>query len=71
MIKRSDLAFITAGDFDSKLFNHKDSVTLNAKKFTEEFGPFSIIMTTDLFHEAACHEVDRKYNPHFKSGNNT
>ena len=44
-----------------------DLVTENARKFVEEFDPFSIIMTTDLFHETACHDVNNNFNPHRKS----
>ncbi len=67
-IKRSDLAFICGGH-GKNLFRPDNSVTENARKFTEEFDPYSIIMTTDLFHEAACHEVDEKLNQHRQSTN--
>lgn len=66
-IKRSDLAFITSGGHGENWFRSTDAVTENARKFAEEFDPYSIIMTTDLFHEAACHEVDGKFNPHRKN----
>ena len=65
-IKRSDLAFICGDDYDSAFFCFDDPVTENARKFTEEFDAYSIIMTTDLFHEAACHEVDERFNPHLR-----
>jgi len=61
-IKRTDLAFVSNGEHGKKWFSSLDVVTENARKFTEEFGPYSIIMTTDLFHEIACHEVDREFN---------
>ncbi|MBE9142518.1 hypothetical protein IQ236_04680 [Planktothrix mougeotii LEGE 06226] len=63
-IKRTDLAFISDGDYESRFFKSTDDVTINADKFVKEFDPYSIIMTTDLFHEEACHEVDEKFNPH-------
>jgi hypothetical protein len=66
-IKRSDLAFITGGNYGENLFPPSDTVTENAQRFTEKFDPYSIIMTTDLFHEAACHEIDKRFNPHRKS----
>ncbi|HEX5337321.1 MAG TPA: GIY-YIG nuclease family protein [Gallionella sp.] len=66
-IKRSDLAFITSGSHEESWFRPTDAVTENARKLTEEFDPYSIIMTTDLFHEAACYEVDEKLNPHRNS----
>lgn len=62
-IKRSDLAFI-AEDPGEGWFRPGDAVTENARKFTEEFGSYSIAMTTGLFHETACREVDEKHNPH-------
>ncbi len=61
-IERSDLGFIT--EKDHLYFKVDVAVTENARKFTEEFGPFSIINTTDLFHGDACEEVNEKYNPH-------
>lgn len=63
-IKRSDLAFFT--DDEKGWFNPSNGVTENARKFSEELGPYSIIMTTDLFHDKACKEVEEKFNPHRK-----
>lgn len=63
-IKRTDLAFICDGNYESCLFKASDNVTINANKFVDEFDPFSIIMTTDLFHDEACVEVNEKFNPH-------
>lgn len=69
-IKRSDLAFITDGDYESKMFRSGDHISVNASKFVDEFGPYSIIMTTDLFHEEACKEIDKQLNPHRNTQNN-
>ena len=66
-IIRSDLAFITGDTFEECFFSPIDLVTENARKFVEEFDPFSIAMTTNLFHETACHDVNNKFNPHRKS----
>ena len=61
-IERTDLGFITEGD---RPYVRLDvAVTENARKFTEEFEPYSIIMATDLFHDDACKEVNEKFNPH-------
>lgn len=43
-------------------FNPDDSVKNNVRRFLEEFSPFSIMMTTDLFHEKACTEISERYN---------
>jgi hypothetical protein len=72
-ITRTDLGFISDGDgsdndsFDhdeNLYFNPTDTVSKNADKFINEYDPYSIIMTTDLFHEDACKEVNEKHNPH-------
>ena len=64
-IKRSDLGFITDGDEEERLFFSPDEdVLVNAEKFVNDFCPFSIINTTDLFHEEGASEVNEKYNPH-------
>lgn len=72
-ITRSDLGFITNNyDYDYNdpfycdhpFFSPEDDVTENARKFVEDFDADSIMMTTDLFHEAACHEINNKFNPH-------
>lgn len=68
-IKRSDLAFCS-GRVDGMLyFDPVDSVSANASKFIEEWDPYSIIMTTDLFHQDACLEIDNdpRFNPHIGS----
>lgn len=61
-IKRTDLGFI-GEDSDDKYFLPEDEITINAEKFVNEFGPFSIYMTTDLFHEEGCNEVSEQFNP--------
>ncbi|MCG9886505.1 MAG: GIY-YIG nuclease family protein [Cyanobacteria bacterium] len=63
-ITRTDLAFISDGGYDSHLFRPEDDVRENARKFVEDFDPYSIIMTTDLFHDSACQEINEKFNPH-------
>lgn len=65
-IKRSDLAFCTG--FEGRYFSPDYSVSENARKFVETWDPYSIIMTTDLFHEAACHRIDNDpdLNPHIR-----
>lgn len=59
-IKRSDLAFIREGDEDLT-FKPEDNIEINADKFVNEFEPYSIIMTTDLFHEKACDDIADKF----------
>jgi hypothetical protein len=68
-ITRSDLGFISDGEFESFYFNPTDSVSINANKFVDEYDPYSIIMTTGLFHDEACEEVNEKYNPHKPTNN--
>lgn len=63
-IIRTDLAFIVDGEYDSPLFRPEDDVRKNARKFVENFDICSIMMTTDLFHESACKEINEKFNPH-------
>jgi hypothetical protein len=64
-IKRTDLGFIVSGDpEDTPLFRHDDAVSENARKFVEEFSPYSIVHTTNLFREEACLHVDAHHNPH-------
>jgi hypothetical protein len=63
-ITRTDLAFISDGDYGSHLFRPEDGVSVNAIKFVEDFDIYSIIMTSELFHESACKEINDKFNPH-------
>ncbi|EPJ2794641.1 GIY-YIG nuclease family protein [Vibrio parahaemolyticus] len=65
IVTRSDLGFITGGESDTKLYFSPDyPISFNAKQFINDFDPFSIINTTDLFHEDGVNEVNEKYNPH-------
>lgn len=40
----------------------KDDITVNVMKFVEEMDPYSIINTTDLFHDRASDLISKKYN---------
>lgn len=63
--RRINLDFITdgePGEPDELFFDPKDSIENNARKFINEFSPYSIINTTDLFHEEACEKISKKYN---------
>jgi len=61
--RKINLDFISDGDKDEKLFfNPKESIEKNARKFIDEFTPYSIINTTDLFHNKACDKINKKYN---------
>lgn len=60
IIKRSDLAFILEND-EELTFKPEDNIQINADKFVNEFDPYSIIMTTDLFHEKACRDIADKF----------
>ncbi len=64
-VKRIDLSFITDGeDVESEeiIFNPKDSIEKNVRKFINELSPYSIINTTDLFNEEACERINKKYS---------
>lgn len=64
-VKRIDLSFITDGeDYENEemFFNPKDPIEKNVMKFINELSPYSIINTTDLFHEEACEKISKKYN---------
>lgn len=63
-IHRSDLAFIL--DDDEVMFRPEDDVQSNARKFIDEFDPFSIIMTTDLFNKQVEEEINQRCNPLLK-----
>lgn len=68
LIKRTDLAFIMGETYDQTFFLPNSTVSENARRFVEDYDPFSIIMTTDLFHEEACKRIDREFNPIYKEG---
>lgn len=63
-IKKIDLSFITDGieEEEELYFSPSDLIENNARKFINEFSPYSIINTTDLFHDDASHKISRKYN---------
>ncbi|AXT70282.1 hypothetical protein ACEV8X_03295 [Vibrio parahaemolyticus] len=64
VINRLDLEFII-GDDSEAMFSPQSPVFENAKKFVGELCPFSLINTTDLFHEDACREIDATLNPYW------
>jgi len=59
-IKRTDLGFISSNG--GHFFSPQDSISINANKFLNQFDPYSIINTTDLFNEKAYDEILDKYN---------
>jgi len=65
-VKKIDLSFITDADGieeeEELYFSPSDLIESNARKFINEFSPYSIINTTDLFHDDASHKISRKYN---------
>ena len=63
-IKKIDLSFITdcIEEEEELYFSPADLIENNARKFINEFSPYSIINTTDLFHDDASHKISRKYN---------
>jgi hypothetical protein len=58
-IQRTDLAFIAGTD--EAFFRPEDDVRLNASKLVNDYDVYSIIMTTDLFHDEACQQIARAY----------
>lgn len=64
-VTRTDLGFISEGeDEQCPFFSPNSPISLNAQKFINEYEPYSIIMTTDLFHDEGANEVHEKYTPH-------
>lgn len=61
VITRTDLGFISDGPEVGPFFQPKDNVSINADRFVEEFDPYSIINTTDLFHDEACRHIDENH----------
>ncbi len=64
-IKRIDLAFITDDAEEGEIvpyFNPEDNIENNVIRFINDFSPYSIINTTDLFHAEACEKISKKYN---------
>jgi len=69
--RRIDLEFIADGEgpgSDTPYFNPNDPIEKNARKFIDEFSPFSIINTTGLFHDEACEKISKKYNTFGRDG---
>lgn len=66
VITRTDLGFISDGPDVGLFFQPKDSVSINADRFVEEFDPYSISNTTDLFHDEACRQIEEDHRQ--KSG---
>lgn len=60
-IKRTDLAFIMGDSYNQSFFPTTDTVSENARRFVEDYDAYSIIMTTDLFHEHACIQIDEDH----------
>ena len=58
-IQRTDLAFIA--DTDEAFFRPEDDISLNANKLVNNYDVYSIVMTTDLFHDEACQQIVRSY----------
>lgn len=55
IIRRTDLAFIIDDvEEDEVFFKPEDDVRVNANKFVNDYDEYSIMMTTDLFHDEAC-----------------
>lgn len=55
IIQCTDLAFIV--DTDEAFFKSEDDVSFNANKLVNDYDVYSIIMTTDLFHDEACQKI--------------
>lgn len=61
--RRINLDFITDGDEGNELFfNPQNPIEYNARRFIDEFSPYSIINITALFHDAASEKISKKYN---------
>jgi hypothetical protein len=60
-ISRTDLAFICDGGPDVKMFRPEDDVEYNAKKFIDNFDPYSIINCTDIFTDTAVNRIQKEY----------
>lgn len=63
-IKRTDLAFIIKNDDIDNFevyFNPNDFVQINARRFLDEFEPYVLVQTTDLFRTEICTEISNEY----------
>lgn len=61
-VKRMDLDCIMGDDEVEPFFNPNDDIEDNVEKYINELSPYSIVNTCDLFHEAACEKISKKYN---------
>ncbi len=62
--ERIDLSFIYGSETDGRpMFTPARSPEENAVRFIQELDPYSIIMCTPLFTEAACQEIAGAYEP--------
>lgn len=63
-IKKIDLSFIAdcIEEEEELYFSPANLIENNARKFINEFSPYSIINTTDLFHDDASDKISRRYN---------
>ncbi len=59
IIQRTDLTFITAAD--EAFFRPKDDIRSNVHKLVNDYDVYSIIMTTNLFHDKARQRIAREY----------
>lgn len=70
LIRQTDLGFcsLTNDDVDENYFDPTDNISVNVDKFITNWDPWSIVMTTDLFSEEACHHIenDAELNPNRK-----
>lgn len=62
-VSKINLDFITDGEGDEEklLFDPNNPIESNVRKFIDDFSPYSIINTTDIFHETACDKINKKY----------
>lgn len=64
-IRRSDLAFISSGDDGATpFFRRDDTVSENARKFVEDFDPYSIAHTVHLYTPEACDYIHVNFSTH-------
>jgi len=65
-VRRTNLDFITDSEEDQSAiylyFDPNDKIENNVRKFMNDFGIYSIVMTTELFHKEACDSITKKYN---------
>ncbi len=59
-VNRLALDFITIDD--EPMFNVSDTVIINANRLIDEYDPYSIIMTMDLFKEEVSLMIDSVHN---------